>query len=84
MSAELASDLWGEIKRYISSVDRDEAADVVVSLLIDHDYDISEIKGAFKGDSEIKRAIAQHAEHEEAEEDDDEDLYDDDGDDGWD
>ena len=84
MSVELASDLWGEIKRYISAVDREEAADMVVSLLIDHDYDTSEIKSAFKGDADIKRALASHADHEESYEDEDDDIYDDDGDDSWD
>ena len=85
MSVELASDLWGEIKRYISAVDRDEAADMVVSLLIDHDYDVSEIKSAFKGDSYIKQALASHADHEEShDEDEDDEYYDDDGDDSWD
>jgi hypothetical protein len=58
MSIEVAAELWGELKRYVNTVDRDEAAEAVVSVLIDHDYDADDIRGAFKGDSDIKRALA--------------------------
>ena len=58
MSAEVASEIWGELRRYINTVDRDEAAETVVSILIDNDYDADEIRDAFKGDSDIKRALA--------------------------
>jgi hypothetical protein len=61
MSAEVASEIWGELRRYINTVDRDEAAETVVSILIDNDYDVDEIRDAFKGDSDIKRALAAYA-----------------------
>jgi hypothetical protein len=57
MSVELAYDLWSELKRYVGAVDRTEAADALVNLLIDHDYDADDIRSAFKGDSEVKRAL---------------------------
>jgi hypothetical protein len=60
MSAEVASEIWGELRRYVNTVDRDEAAETVVSILIDNDYDVDEICDAFKGDSEIKRALASY------------------------
>jgi hypothetical protein len=69
MSAELASELWGEIKRYVNEIDRDEAAEVYVSTLIDNDIGINEIKTAFRGDSDIKRALQPYLEEEEPEED---------------
>ena len=37
MSVELASEIWSEIKRYVNSVDRNEAAETLVSVLIDND-----------------------------------------------
>jgi hypothetical protein len=63
-------------------VDRDEAAETVVSILIDNDYDVDEIRDAFKGDSDIKRALAAYVNkdvEEEADEeaDNDTDLDDD-------
>jgi hypothetical protein len=82
MSATVASEIWGELRRYVNTVDRDEAAETVVSILIDHDFDVDEIRDAFKGDGDIKRALAAYANkdvEEEADEeiDDDVDLDDD-------
>jgi hypothetical protein len=78
MPVALASEIWGEIKRYISSVDREEAAEIVVNILIDNDIDADEIKANFKGDSDIKRALAQYSkDNDEIEEDIDEDDEDD-------
>jgi hypothetical protein len=58
MSTEVAAELWGELRRYVNTVDRDEAADTVVSILINNDYDADQIRDAFKGDTDIKRALA--------------------------
>ena len=57
MSVNLAYDLWNELKRFIGGADRTEAADSMVNLLIDNDMDAEEIRLAFKGDAEVKRAI---------------------------
>lgn len=83
MSVELAYDLWSELKRYVGAVDRTDAADALVNLLIDHDYDADDIRSAFKGDSEVKRALEVYIDDlgtDDDEEIDDED-YDDDNDD---
>ena len=76
MSVELASEIWSEIKRYVNSVDRNEAAETLVSVLIDNDVSAEEIKSAFKGDGDIKRALTDYLKEEELEEE--EDSYDDD------
>jgi len=83
MSAEVASEIWGELKRYVNVVDRMDAAESIVAILIDHDHDVDEIKEAFKGDSDIKKALTAYLDNdkdyaeddEEAEEFDDEDNY---------
>jgi hypothetical protein len=82
MSADVAAELWGELRRYVNVVDRDEAAETVVAVLIDNDYDADEIRAAFKGDTEIKRALASYVnkdveEAPDEEVDDDVDLDDD-------
>ena len=61
MSGELASEIWNELKRYINTVDRADAAEVMVSVLIDNDIDADEIKKLFKGDNDIKRALVDYA-----------------------
>jgi hypothetical protein len=64
MSLDLASEIWTELKRYIGSVDRSEAADVLVNLLVDHDHDADEIRAAFKGDSDVKQALQVYSDSE--------------------
>ena len=77
MSVELASEIWSEIKRYVNSVDRNEAAETLVSVLVDNDVSAEEIKSAFKGDGDIKRALADYLKGEEELEEEEEDSYDD-------
>jgi len=77
MSIEVAAEIWGELRRYVNTVDRDEAAESVVSVLIDNDHDADEIRTAFKGDSDIKRALAAYLDNNDVEEDVDDDNDDD-------
>jgi hypothetical protein len=76
MSADVASEIWGELRRYVNTVDRDEAAETVVAVLIDNDYDADEIRDAFKGDLDIKRALAAYV-NKDVEEEPDEEVDDD-------
>ena len=82
MSVELSKEIWDELKRYVNPQDREEAAETLVSVLIDNDVDAPDIKSVFKSDSEVKSALASylkdHAEEEEDEDYDDEDDEDDD------
>jgi len=57
MTETVASEIWGELKRYVNTVDRAEAAETIVSILIDNDSDVEDIRDAFKGDADIKRAL---------------------------
>ena len=57
MSEAVASAIWGELKRFVNTVDRAEAAETVVQILMDNDSDVDDIRDAFKGDSDIKRAL---------------------------
>lgn len=76
MPVALASEIWNELKRYINSVDRDEAAETVVNILVDNDIDAEEIKSNFKGDPEIKRALGLYLNDVDEEVDEDIDDYD--------
>ena len=79
MSVELSKEIWNELKRHINVVDRDEAAETLVSVLIDNDVDADDIKATFKSDSAVKAALAHYIKDHQDEEDDDEDddSYDD-------
>lgn len=78
MPVFLANEVWQELKRYVNTVDRADAAETVVSVLIDNDISVEEIRDAFKGDAEIKRALTQYLDDHADEEEED---YDDE--DGW-
>jgi hypothetical protein len=58
MSVELSSEIWNELKRYINTVDRQEAADVLVSVLVDNDVAPDDIRDVYKGDKEVKASLA--------------------------
>jgi hypothetical protein len=65
-------------------VDRSDAAETLVSVLIDNDAAADEIKEVFKTDSEVKRALASYLkDHEEVDEEDDDYQEDDDEDDDY-
>jgi hypothetical protein len=57
MSEVLANEIWSELKRFVNTVDRAEAAETIVQILMDNDSDVDDIRTAFKGDTDIKRAL---------------------------
>ncbi len=77
MPLGLANEMWGELKRYINTVDRSDAAETVVNVLIDNGYDGAEIKDAFKSDADIKRILSAYIEDEEEDEEEEEYTEDD-------
>lgn len=82
MAVNLANEVWQEIKRYVNGMDRAEAAEALVGVLIDNDVSAEEIKAAFKSDSEVKQALKQYLDdHVEDDDDYDEDDYDEEEDD---
>ena len=80
MSVELSREIWTELKRYVNTVDRDEAAETLIAVLIDNDVAADDIRDTFKGDSEVRRALASYLKDHE-DEDEDEDLHNDEDDD---
>ena len=86
MTEVVASEIWTELKRYVNTVDRNEAAETVVSILIDNDSDVEDIRVAFKGDADIKRALTAYLDNDkdyEEEDLDEEDIDEEDIDEDW-
>lgn len=71
---------WDVLKTHIDPNDKAEASDDLINLLIDHDWEVADIKEAFRGDKHINAAlrgyIAEH-EHDEQEYEDDDHDHDD-------
>jgi hypothetical protein len=84
MSVDIAREIYNELKRFINTVDKDEAAETLVAVLIDNDIDADEIKNTFKSESEIKRALTSYLkDHEDADADDEDEDEEYDEDDGY-
>lgn len=84
MSEQIAAEIWGELKRYVNTVDRAEAAETLIQILMDNDSDVDDIRSAFSGDRDIKAALTSYldndkdyVEEDEEEEDDDSDYNED-------
>ena len=85
MSEAIASEIWGELKRFVNTVDHAEAAETVIQILMDNDSDVEDIRAAFKGDSDIKRALTAYLDNDkdyEAEDEEDE-LEEEEEDEDW-
>ena len=78
MDVDLANEIWNGIKRYINTVDRAEAAEDFVDILVDNDCDPEDIKDVFKGDNHIKNALAGYINSDEEEYVEEEEFYDED------
>ena len=81
MSLDLSREIYNELKRFINVVDRDEAAETLVSVLIDNDISADDIKDAFKGEVDIKRALTSYLKDHQEEEEEEYDDYDNEDDD---
>ena len=57
MHSQVAAEIWSELRRYVGGGDRSEAAEIMVSVLINNDEDPEDIRAAFKGDSDVRAAL---------------------------
>jgi hypothetical protein len=80
MSLDFVAEVWDALRTHIDINERKDAADSLVNLLIDNNYEADEIKEAFRGEKEILTALKDYVsehdieeEYEEYEEDIDED-----------
>lgn len=78
MNLDFVAEVWDTLRSHIDLHDRPEAADSLINLLIDNNYEADDIKESFKGDKDIIGALKyyaeQHDQEEDYEEDTDEDM----------
>jgi len=68
MSLDFVAEVWDALRTHIDLNDRSDAADTLINLLIDNNYETDDIKDAFKGDKEMLSALKGYAEQHDAEE----------------
>ena len=85
MSEVIASEIWGELKRFVNTVDRAEAAETVIQILMDNDSDVEDIRDTFKGDTDIKRALTAYLDNDKdyAAEDEEDNFEEEEEDEDW-
>ena len=83
MSLDFVAEVWDALRTHIDFNERNDAADTLINLLIDNNYEADDIKDAFRSDKEVLKALKGYAEQHDVE--DDYEEYDDDIDtDEWD
>lgn len=76
MSLDIIAEVWDALREHVDLNERGDAADTLVNFLIDNNYEIDDIKDAFK-DKDITKALKGYAEeHFQDEDDEDDDEYD--------
>ena len=81
MSLDFIAEVWEALASHIDLNERKDAADTLINLLIDNDFEAEDIKESFRGDKEISKALKYYAEQHDNEEyeedyDDDQDEWD--------
>ena len=83
MKLDFVAEVWDALRSHIDYNDRTDAADSLVNLLIDNNYEAEDIKDAFKGDKEMLTALKENLALHDTEES-YEDYDEDDADEEWD
>ena len=85
MSITVIHEVWRAIKSEIEEVNLPDAAESLVDVLIQNDYEASDIKAEFRKDSEVMDALKAFIASQEDEEDEyeEEEEEDEDYDDNW-
>lgn len=57
MSVQLAAEIWGLMRESIPYDEREQLADSLVGILVDHGFDLDDISYEFSADMEVQDAI---------------------------
>lgn len=76
MSLDFTVEVWDALRSHIDSHERKDAADTLVNLLIENNYEASDIKESFRGDKDVLVALKGYVdEHDSEEYEDGDDEY---------
>lgn len=68
MNLDFVAEVWDALRTHIDFNERKEAADTLVNLLIDNNFETDEIKDSFRGEKEILTALKDYVKEHETEE----------------
>ena len=77
MQLDLVQEAWQELKKYINTMDRSDAAESVVSVLVENGVAAEDIHTAFGRDTDIRLALSMYLDDaDETDHDHDQDQFD--------
>ena len=82
MSLDFTVEIWDALRSHVDFNERSDAADTLINLLIDNNYEAEDIKEAFRGDKEVLTALKGYTDAHDVEEY--EEFEHDDQDEDWD
>jgi hypothetical protein len=68
MNLDFVREVWDAMRSHIDFNERTEAADTLINLLIDNNYETDDIKEAFRGDTEMLKALKGYVDQHDEEE----------------
>ena len=68
MSVQLAAELWVLVRDALPYDDREQLAEGIVGILVDHGFDLDDIRYEFTGDIDVEEAIKFYTDDVEVEE----------------
>ena len=71
MQLDLVQESWQELKRYINTMDRPDAAEGLVSVLVENGIAAEDIQQAFGSDADIRSALSPYLDDQNDDEEDD-------------
>lgn len=69
MELDLVQESWQELRRYINTMDRPDAAEGLVSVLVENGIAAEDIQQAFGSDSDIRSALSPYLDAQDDEQD---------------
>jgi len=76
MHSTVAAEIWEELRRFVGGGDRAEAAEILVSILINADEDPEDIRAAFRGDNDVRTALQEYLDTDSDSDEEEEDYLD--------
>ena len=87
MSLDLVAEVWDALHSHLDFNERGNAADVLINLLIDNNYEAQDIKDAFSADklmlSALKEYVSFHETEDETEDEYEDEIDDSDNEEDW-
>lgn len=69
MSLEFTVEIWEALRSHVDSHERKDAAETLVNLLIENNYEAADIKESFRGDKDVLTALKYFVDQQDGDED---------------